>query len=121
MTGVRITNLIKKYGSVEAVKNVSLEVADGDFVVLLGPSGCGKTTTLRCISGLETPDSGEIYIGDQLVNNLVPKKRNVAMVFQNYALYPHMTVFKNVAFPLEISKTPRSEIERRVNDVAKLL
>src|SRR5438132_7725532 len=121
MVGVRLVNLVKRYGSTEAVKGVSLDVKSGDFVVLLGPSGCGKTTTLRCISGLETPDSGEIYIGDQLANYLLPKQRNVAMVFQNYALYPHMTVFKNVAFPLEISKTPKSEIEKRVDDVAKLL
>ncbi len=121
MVGVRLVNLVKRYGSTEAVKGVSLDVKSGDFVVLLGPSGCGKTTTLRCISGLETPDSGEIYIGDQLANNLLPKSRNVAMVFQNYALYPHMTVYKNVAFPLEISKRPKSEIEKRVNEVAKLL
>jgi len=94
---VRLINLTKRFGEVKAVDNLNLEAKDKEFVVLLGPSGCGKTTTLRCIAGLEPPDEGEIYIGDRLVNDLDPKDRNVAMVFQSYALYPHMTVFKNLA------------------------
>ncbi|NIO37433.1 ATP-binding cassette domain-containing protein, partial [Candidatus Bathyarchaeota archaeon] len=100
---------------------LSLEAKDKEFLVLLGPSGCGKTTALRCIAGLETPEEGEVYIGDRLVNDLSPKDRNIAMVFQSYALYPHMTVFKNLAFPLENAKVPKDEIERRVRQVAKLL
>ncbi|MFP3985054.1 MAG: ABC transporter ATP-binding protein, partial [Candidatus Bathyarchaeia archaeon] len=92
-----------------------------EFMVLLGPSGCGKTTALRCIAGLETPEEGEIYIGDKLVNDLDPKERDIAMVFQSYALYPHMTVSKNLAFPLENAKLPKKEIERKVQEVAELL
>jgi len=103
------------------VKGLDLEVKDKEFVVLLGPSGCGKTTTLRCVAGLESPDDGEIYIGDRLVNDLDPKERNVAMVFQSYALYPHMTVYQNMAFPLENAKVPEREIIQRVNRTAKLL
>jgi len=104
-----------------AVNSLSLEVKDKEFLVLLGPSGCGKTTALRCIAGLETPEEGEIYIGDRLVNELDPKERNVAMVFQSYALYPHMTVFKNMAFPLENMKVPPDEIDQRVKQTAELL
>src|SRR5438552_596913 len=96
----------KAYDGTLAVKGLDLEVKDKEFVVLLGPSGCGKTTTLRCVAGLESPDDGEIYIGDRLVNDLDPKERNVAMVFQSYALYPHMTVYQNMAFPLENAKVP---------------
>ena len=103
------------------MKGLDLEVKDKEFVVLLGPSGCGKTTTLRCVAGLESPDDGEIYIGDRLVNDLDPKERNVAMVFQSYALYPHMTVYQNMAFPLENAKVPEREIIQRVNRTAKLL
>jgi len=118
---VTLKNVTKRFGSVIAVNKLSLEAVDKEFVVLLGPSGCGKTTALRCIAGLEAPDEGEIYIGDELVNDLDPKERNVAMVFQSYALYPHMTVFKNLAFPLENAKVPKVEIERKVRQVAKLL
>jgi len=121
MAGVTIKNLTKRFGNVIAVNNVSLEVKDREFLVLLGPSGCGKTTTLRCIAGLDTPDEGEIYIGDRLVNDLAPKDRNVAMVFQSYALYPHMTVFDNIAFPLKMKKLPMSEIEKKVKEVAEFL
>ena len=103
------------------MKGLDLEVKDKEFVVLLGPSGCGKTTTLRCIAGLESATDGEIYIGDQLVNDLDPKDRNIAMVFQNYALYPHMTVYKNLAFPLENQRLPANEIDTRVQKTAKLL
>ncbi|MEM2790071.1 MAG: ABC transporter ATP-binding protein [Candidatus Bathyarchaeia archaeon] len=121
MAKVIIKNLVKRFGNVIAVKNLSLEVKDREFLVLLGPSGCGKTTTLRCIAGLEYPDEGEIYIGDKLVNDLPPKDRDIAMVFQSYALYPHMSVFDNIAFPLKIRKFPRDEIEKRVKEVAEML
>jgi len=121
LAGVRLKNLTKRFGDVVAVSDVSLEVEDKGFLVLLGPSGCGKTTTLRCVAGLETPDTGEIYIGDTLVNELPPKDRDVAMVFQSYALYPHMKVFDNIAFPLKMRKVPKSEIEERVKRVAELL
>jgi len=118
---VELRGLAKAYDDVPAVIDLNLEVNDKEFVVLLGPSGCGKTTTLRCIAGLEEPSAGEIYIGDRLVNDLDPKQRNVAMVFQSYALYPHMTVYKNIAFPLENAKVPEREIVVRVNRVARLL
>jgi multiple sugar transport system ATP-binding protein len=113
--------LTKRFGEVVAVDRLSLEVGDGEFLVLLGPSGCGKTTALRCIAGLETPDEGEIYIGDALVNELPPKDRDVAMVFQSYALYPHMRVYDNLAFPLKMRKYPRDEVDRRVRETADLL
>jgi len=118
---VVIKELSKTFGTTRAVKELNLEVQDKNFVVLLGPSGCGKTTTLRCIAGLETPDEGEIYIGDKLVNDLPPKERDVSMVFQSYALYPHMTVFDNIAFPLKMRKVPKEEIKRRVERTAELL
>ena len=118
---VLLKNVTKKFGKVIAVNNFNLEAKDKDFVVLLGPSGCGKTTVLRCIAGLENPDEGEIYIGDDLVNELDPRERNVAMVFQTYALYPHMTVFKNLAFPLENAKVAKSEVDKKVRQVAELL
>ncbi|MGA2664991.1 MAG: ABC transporter ATP-binding protein [Nitrososphaerales archaeon] len=121
MAGVTLANLVKKYGTVQAVKGVSLEIEDGSFVVLLGPSGCGKTTTLRCIAGLEVPDSGDIRIGEVKVNDMQPKDRDVAMVFQNYALYPHMSVYNNIAFPLKMRKVPSAEIKERVQKVADLL
>ena len=104
-----------------AVDNLTLEVQDKEFVVLLGPSGCGKTTVLRCIAGLETPDTGEIYIGGRFVNELEPKERDVAMVFQTYALYPHMTVFQNLAFPLENTNLPKEAIKEKGEKTAKLL
>jgi len=118
---VSIKDLTKRFGNVVAVNKLDLEVRDKEFVVLLGPSGCGKTTALRCIAGLETPDEGEIYIGDRLVNDLDPKERDIAMVFQSYALYPHMKVFDNLAFPLENAKVPKDEIKNRVQEVAELL
>jgi multiple sugar transport system ATP-binding protein len=118
---ILLKDLTKRFGKVIAVNNVSLEAKDKEFVVLLGPSGCGKTTVLRCIAGLELPDEGEIYIGDRLVNNLEPKERNVAMVFQSYALYPHMTVYENIAFPLENAGLAENEIKQKVQNTAKLL
>ena len=121
MAKVIIKNLRKVFGKVIALQNFSLEIEDGEFVVLVGPSGCGKTTALRMVAGLEDIDEGEIYIGDQLVNDLPPKDRNVAMVFQNYALYPHMTVYRNIAFGLKLRKLPINEIQQRVNKAAKIL
>ena len=121
MVNVRVVNLTKRFGNTIAVDRVTFEVKDKEFVVLLGPSGSGKTTTLRMIAGLETPDEGEIYIGDQLVNDLPPKDRDVAMVFQSYALYPHMTVYENLAFPLKIRKYSKTEIDKKVKEVAELL
>jgi ABC-type sugar transport system ATPase subunit len=118
MAEILIKHLTKSFGKVEAVKDVSLQIADGEFLVLLGPSGCGKSTILRIVAGLEDADSGEIVVGGRLVNFIDPVKRNVAMVFQNYALYPHMTVFKNIAFPLEMARKPKGEIESAVRRAA---
>jgi multiple sugar transport system ATP-binding protein len=118
---VLIKQLTKQFGKVVAVDRLDLEVQDKEFVVLLGPSGCGKTTVLRCIAGLETADEGEIYIGDRLVNGLEPKERDIAMVFQTYALYPHMTVFQNIAFPLENANVPTAQIKEKVEETTKLL
>ena len=121
MARVILRNVTKRFGKVVAVDNINLSLKDGEFVVLLGPSGCGKTTTLRLIAGLEEVTSGEIYIGDRVVNDLAPKDRNVAMVFQSYALYPHMSVFENIAFSLRLKHVSRDEIERRVRRVAEML
>ncbi|MFC1716803.1 ABC transporter ATP-binding protein [Candidatus Poribacteria bacterium] len=121
MADVRVENLTKRYDEVVAVSNLSLEVKDQEFMVFLGPSGCGKTTTLRSIAGLEHPDEGSIYIDDVLVNDLPPASRDVAFVFQFYALYPHMTVYDNMAFPLKAVKTPKPEIDQRVKEVAAVL
>ena len=121
MTKVLLKDVKKSFGDVIAVNKLSLEARDKEFLVLLGPSGCGKTTALRCIAGLESPEEGEIYIGERLVNDLSPKDRNIAMVFQSYALYPHMTVFKNLSFPLENAKLSKGEIDQRVRQVSKLL
>ncbi len=121
MADVILKNVTKKFGNVIAVNNSNLHVLDGEFLVLLGPSGCGKTTTLRLIAGLEEPTSGEIYIGDKLVNDVPPKDRNIAMVFQNYALYPHMNVYQNISFGLRLRKFPKDEIDRRVKQAAAML
>jgi multiple sugar transport system ATP-binding protein len=121
MAGVTIRKLTKRYGKIVAVNNLDLDIEDKAFIILLGPSGCGKTTTLRCIAGLETPDEGEIRIGDTLVNDLHPKDRDIAMVFQSYALYPHMTAFDNIAFPLKMRNVPKNEIKERVKRTADLL
>jgi multiple sugar transport system ATP-binding protein len=119
---VILKNLTKVFpGGVEAVKRLNLDIEDGEFIVLVGPSGCGKTTTLRMIAGLEEVTEGEIYIGDRLVNNILPKDRDIAMVFQNYALYPHMTVYKNMAFGLMLRKFPKSEINKRVMEASEIL
>ncbi len=121
MARVELKNVTKKFNEVVAVDNVSFVVEDHEFAVILGPSGCGKTTTLRLIAGLEQVTSGEIYIGERLVNNVPPKDRNIAMVFQNYALYPHMTVYDNMAFGLKMRKVPKDEIDRRVKEAARIL
>jgi multiple sugar transport system ATP-binding protein len=122
MAQVTLRNLVKRFSEdVVAVNSVSLDIQDKEFVVLVGPSGCGKTTTLRMVAGLEDISAGEIYIGDRLVNDVPPKDRNIAMVFQNYALYPHMTVYKNMAFSLKLRRTPKDEIARRVKTAADIL
>ncbi len=122
MAGLSLKNIYKKYpGGVTAVSDFNLEIKDKEFIILVGPSGCGKSTTLRMVAGLEEISSGELYIGDRLVNDVAPKDRDIAMVFQNYALYPHMTVFENMAFGLKLRKTPREEIKRRVEEAARIL
>jgi len=121
MANVELKNLTKKYGDVIAVQNMDLNIPHNEFLVLVGPSGCGKSTTLRMIAGLEEITSGEIYIGDQLVNEKDPKDRNVSMVFQNYALYPHMTVEENLGFSLRIAKVHKKEIEQRVKEAVHIL
>ncbi|MBE6854277.1 MAG: sn-glycerol-3-phosphate ABC transporter ATP-binding protein UgpC [Ruminococcus sp.] len=122
MAGLSLRGIYKKYpGGVVAVSDVNLEIRDKEFVVLVGPSGCGKSTTLRMIAGLEEISEGELYIGDRLVNDIAPKDRDIAMVFQNYALYPHMTVFENMAFGLKLRKVPKDEIARKVEEAARIL
>ena len=122
MASLSLRHIYKKYpGGVTAVSDFNLEVKDKEFLVLVGPSGCGKTTTLRMIAGLEEITEGELFIGDQLVNDVAPKDRQIAMVFQNYALYPHMSVFENMSFGLKLNKTPKEEIKRRVEEAARIL
>src|SRR5216117_3698665 len=121
MAQVMMKDLNKKYDEVHAVKDVNLHIRDKEFIVLVGPSGCGKSTTLRMVAGLEEITAGEITIGDRIVNDLPPKDRDIAMVFQNYALYPHMTVYDNMAFGLKMRKFPKSEIAKRVGDAAEIL
>src|SRR3954447_18967091 len=121
MAGVRFDAVGKRFGSVEAVRALSLDIADGEFMVLVGPSGSGKTTALRMLAGLEAITSGSILIGDREVNEVAPRERDIAMVFQDYALYPQMTVFDNLAFGLRRRKVPSADIERRVNQAAGVL
>ena len=122
MASIRLEKIVKRYDNgLAAVREASLNVSDGEFVVLVGPSGCGKSTTLRMIAGLEEVTEGNIFIGDQCVNDVPPGKRDVAMVFQNYALYPHMTVRENMSFGLRMHKTPKPAIRERVNEAAKIL
>ncbi len=121
MAGLRLTNISKSFGTRKILDDVSLELAEGELLVILGPSGCGKSTLLRLIAGLEELDAGEIFIGDRQVDRLRPRDRNVALVFQNYSLYPHMTVAKNLAFPLTVAKVGKAEITERVAKVAAML
>jgi multiple sugar transport system ATP-binding protein len=121
MAQVSLQSVVKRFGDTDAVRGIDLEIADEELVVLVGPSGCGKSTTLRLIAGLEELTSGEIYIGGELVNDLPPRERDIAMVFQNYALYPHMTVFENMSFGLRLKHFPKEEIKRRVDEAARVL
>jgi multiple sugar transport system ATP-binding protein len=121
MAQVALRNIVKTFDKTPAVQGISLDIADREFIVLVGPSGCGKSTTLRMIAGLEEATSGEIYIGDQMVNDVPPKDRDIAMVFQNYALYPHMTVYENMSFGLRLKKFPKAEIKERVENAARIL
>ncbi|ENT35976.1 ABC transporter ATP-binding protein [Brucella suis] len=121
MAQLSIKNLVKRYGSIEVVHGINLEIADKEFVALVGPSGCGKSTTLRMIAGLESISGGTLEIGGKVVNDLPPRDRNISMVFQSYALYPHMSVRENMGFSLKIAKQPQAEIDRRVNEAAAVL
>ena len=122
MASLKLNNIMKKYSNgLVAVSDFNLDIADKEFIIFVGPSGCGKSTTLRMIAGLEEITDGELYIGDKLMNDVAPKDRDIAMVFQNYALYPHMTVYDNMAFGLKLRKTPKAEIEKRVNEAARIL
>src|SRR5207248_1778959 len=121
MAQVSLRKVVKRFDDTEAVRGIDLDIADKEFIVLVGPSGCGKSTTLRMIAGLEEVTDGDVLIGGNLVNDVPPKDRDIAMVFQNYALYPHMTVFENMSFGLRLKKLPRAEIDRRVNNAAQIL
>src|SRR5512145_2608483 len=122
MAAIEMKNIVKQYGDgYPAVNDVSIDVEDGEFMILVGPSGCGKSTLLRMIVGLEDITSGDMVIGGERVNDKAPRDRNLAMVFQNYALYPHLTVFENIAFPLRLKKIPDSDVRARVNEAAELL
>src|SRR2546422_4539682 len=114
MAGVTLDHITKKYGEVTAVNDLNIQIRDQEFLVLVGPSGCGKSTTLRMIAGLEEISGGDIAIGGDVVNDVPPKDRDIAMVFQNYALYPHMNVYENMSFGLKLKRTPKAEIDRRV-------
>src|SRR5690554_3790760 len=121
MASLSLRDLYKKYpGGVVAVSDFNMEIKDKEFIILVGPSGCGKSTTLRMIAGLEEITKGELYIGDRLVNDIAPKDRDIAMVFQNYALYPHMTVYQNMAFGLKLRKFKKADIDVRVREAAKI-
>src|SRR5918992_1944353 len=121
MAGVEIRNVRKAFGATAVIHGVSIDIQDGEFVILVGPSGCGKSTLLRMIAGLENITAGEIRIGERVVNNMPPKERDIAMVFQNYALYPHMTVADNMAFSMKLRRAPRAEIDKRVQRAAEIL
>ena len=122
MADVKLEHIYKIYdGGVVAVSDVNLDIKDKEFIILVGPSGCGKSTTLRMIAGLEDISKGTLTIGDMIANDVAPKDRDIAMVFQNYALYPHMSVYDNMAFGLKLRKTPKEEIRRRVEEAARIL
>ncbi len=121
MAGVILKDIVKRFGKTEVLHSINLEINDGEFIVLVGPSGCGKSTTLRMVAGLEEISDGSVMIGDKVVNDIPPKDRNIAMVFQNYALYPHMNIFNNMSFGLKLKKTPKNEIRERVMNAARIL
>ena len=121
MADVALRKVVKRYDDVEAVRGIDLDIADHEFVVLVGPSGCGKSTTLRMIAGLEDISDGDIMIGGDVVNDVPPKDRDIAMVFQNYALYPHMTVAENMSFGLRLKHYPKAEIKTRIDEAARML
>ena len=120
MAHVRIEGVTKDFGEVKALRRVDLEIKDAEFLVLLGPSGCGKSTLMRIIVGLETATTGDVFIDDQRVNDLPPRDRNIAMVFQDYALYPHLKVYDNMAFPLRTKKVPKDQISKKIQEVARM-
>src|SRR2546421_11306762 len=122
MANIQLQDVTKRYpDGFEAVKHMDLDIGDGEFMILVGPSGCGKSTALRMIAGLEDITEGQLRIGDQVVNDRAPKDRDIALVFQNYALYPHMTVRENMAFPLKLAKVPEEEVNRKVEEAARIL
>ena len=121
MASVEIREVRKAFGATPVIHGVSIDITDGEFVILVGPSGCGKSTLLRMVAGLESVTGGEIRIGERVVNNVPPKERDIAMVFQNYALYPHMTVADNMGFSLKLKNAPKAEIQQRVNRAAEIL
>ena len=122
MAEITLRGVTKRYpDGTEAVKAIDLDIHDGEFMILVGPSGCGKSTALRMIAGLEEISDGDLIIGGERVNDLAPRDRDIAMVFQNYALYPHMTVRENMAFPLKLAKAPQEEIDKKVSEAAKIL
>src|SRR3954447_22390009 len=121
MASIKFDHVWKRFGEVSVLKDLDIDINDQEFLVLVGPSGCGKTTALRCLAGLEEITDGNIYIGDRIVNDVPPKDRDIAMVFQSYALYPHMSVYDNMAFGLKLRKTPKAEIDKRVKEAADML
>jgi multiple sugar transport system ATP-binding protein len=121
MASIKFDHVWKRFGEVTVLKDLDIDISDQEFLVLVGPSGCGKTTALRCLAGLEEITEGSIYIGDRVVNDVPPKDRDIAMVFQSYALYPHMSVYDNMAFGLKLRKTPKAEIDKRVKEAAEML
>src|SRR5262245_51407365 len=121
MASVTYEHVVKRYGDVVAVNDLNISIADREFLVFVGPSGCGKTTSLRMLAGLEEISEGNIYIGDRVVNDVPPKDRDIAMVFQSYALYPHMSVYDNMAFGLKLRRVPKAEIDQRVKEAARIL
>ena len=121
MAGIKFDHVDKYFGNVHVLKDLNIDIPDQEFLVLVGPSGCGKSTALRCLAGLEEISTGKIMIGDRVVNDVAPKDRDIAMVFQSYAQYPHMSVYDNMAFGLKLRKTPKTEIDKRVKEAAELL
>src|SRR3954454_18453597 len=121
MATVTFDHVWKRFGEFNAVKDLNLEIGDGEFMVLVGPSGCGKTTSLRMIAGLEEVSDGNLKIGERVVNDVAPKDRDIAMVFQSYALYPHMSVYDNMAFGLKLRKVPKADIDKRIQETARIL